>query len=73
MKWDQRGVRAGCIETSLLLPVGDAPDESVEIPIRRRTQIKVGNDSSQHLGVDLSQPLGSGFDLKLPDYVLMKK
>ncbi len=59
--------------THLLLPVGNAPDEPVEISIGRRAQIKVLNHSSQHPGVGLSQPLGSGFDLKLPDCVLTKK
>ena len=59
--------------TYLLLPVGNAPDESVEISIGCRAQIKVLNHSSQHPGVGLSQPLGSRLYLKLPDHVLVKK
>ncbi len=59
--------------THLLLPVGDAPDESVKVSIGCRAQIKVLNHGSQHPGVGLSQPLGCDFDLKLPDYVLTKK
>ncbi len=59
--------------THLLLTMGDAPDESVKIPIGCKAQIKVGDDGSQHPGVGLSQPLGSGFDLEFPDYVLTKK
>ncbi len=59
--------------THLLLPVGNVPDEPVEISIGRRAQIKVLNHSSQHLGMGLSQPLGSHLHLKLPDHILVKK
>ncbi len=74
MLWyHKRSVWSDLRTTHLLLPVGDAPDESVEISIGRWAQIKVLNHSSQYPGVGLSQPPGSSFDLKLPDYVLMKK
>ncbi len=59
--------------TTHLLPVGDLPDQPVKIPVGHGAQVEVGDDGSQHPGVGLSHPLGSGFDLELVYNILSKE
>ncbi len=59
--------------TYRLLPVGNGPDEAVEVSGTGWPKIKVLYNSPQDLGVSLGQPLGVRFDLSFPSDVLLQE
>ncbi len=59
--------------TTHLLVVGDAPNELIEVPVRRQAKVEMGYYSSYDPGVGLPKILGTGLDGKFPSYVLPEK
>ncbi len=56
-----------------LLAVGNCPYEPIRVEVRCRAEVEVLDNCSEHLGVRLSKPLGTGLELQLPCNVLTQK
>ncbi len=59
--------------TTHLLVVGDAPDELIKVPVRRRAKVEMGNYSPNNPGVGLPQPLGTCLNREFSHNILSQE